>query len=77
MAPGHEPSSRDLGLPEHSPLTIEGRLERVTAMGTHLSRSRDGRERKVWRSDWAGVLWFVVGAFVLIIAIAILLNVLG
>lgn len=72
-----EPSLRDLGLPEHSALTIEGRIERAGMVATHLVRRRDGSERSVWRSNWAGGLGLIVGAFVLVVGLLVVLYLIG
>jgi hypothetical protein len=71
------PSPGELGLPEHSTLTIEGRIERAGSVGNHLLRSRDGREQRVWHSDWAIGLWLIVGVFGLLIAALVVLYVVG
>jgi hypothetical protein len=39
-------------LPEHSALTVEGRIERASGVATHATRRRDGRERPLWTSSW-------------------------
>lgn len=72
-----EPSLRDLGLPEHNALTVEGRIERASMVGTHVTRSRDGRERSVWRSNWAGGLWLIVGTCVLVIGLFVAVYLTG
>jgi len=65
------PTPGELGLPEHSALTIEGRIERAGMVGTHLARLRDRRERVVWRSDWATGLWLILGVLATIIVVAV------
>jgi hypothetical protein len=65
------PALADLGLPEQSALTVEGRLERANMMGTHLARALDGRERPVWHSYWSTGLWLLLGAIALVIALAV------
>jgi hypothetical protein len=71
------PASGDLGLPEHSALTIEGRIERAGMVGTHLTRRRDSRERAVWRSSWAGGLWLIAGAFAVLVGLMVALYLVG
>jgi hypothetical protein len=65
------------GLPEHSALTVEGQIERAGGAGMHGARLRDGRERPLLRSRWAGGLWLIAGVFVLLIAVIGLLQLIG
>jgi hypothetical protein len=64
------------GLPEHSALTIEGRVERAAGVASHASAVRDGRERPLRRSSWAGGLWLIAGAFGLLVAVLVVLYLL-
>lgn len=70
---GRAPTPGELGLPEHSALTIEGRIERAGMVATHLVRSRERREQAVWRSGWATGLWLVLGVLALVIATTVVL----
>ena len=65
------PTLADLGLPEESALTFEGRIERMSMMSTHLVRELDGRERPVWHSYWASGLWLILGGIGLVIAVTV------
>ena len=67
------PTPGELGLPEHSALTVEGRIERAAGVGTHATRVRGGRERPLRRSNWAGGLWLIAGAFGLLLAVFVVL----
>jgi hypothetical protein len=64
-------------MPESSPFTIEGRIERADALATHATRVRDGRERPVWRSDFrpglveAGAL---LGVLLIVLVVLYLLG---
>jgi len=64
----------ELGLPEESALTIEGRIERANMMGTHLVREMHGRERPVCHSFWATGLWLILGAIAVVIAVAVVAS---
>lgn len=66
------PNPQDLGLPEHSALTVEGRIERAGLVGTHLARRKRGAETPLRRSYWAQGLWLIAGAVVVIVALAVL-----
>jgi len=65
------------GMPEHSALTIEGRIERAAAVGDHIIRVREGRERPLWRSDWLLGLLLIAGALGAVVALAVVLDLLG
>jgi len=67
----------NFGLPEHSALTIEGRIERAAGVGSHASRVRDGRERPLRQSSWAGGMWLIAGAFALLVVVLAVLYLLG
>jgi hypothetical protein len=69
------PTPGDLGLPEHSALTVEGRIERASMVGTNLARRRDRHERPIWKSDWARGLWLILAALVLVIVVLVVLSV--
>lgn len=71
------PTPGELGLPEHSALTVEGRVERAAMVGTHLVRHRAGRERSLRRSAWAGGLYLIIGAFSGLIAALVVLYLVG
>jgi len=66
-----------LGLPEHSALTIEGRIERAGGVGMHGARVRDGRERPLRQSSWAGGLGLIAGGFALLLAALVVLYLIG
>jgi hypothetical protein len=66
------PDPQDLGLPEHSALTIEGRIERAGLVGTHLARRNRGAEKQLRRSQWPQGLWLIAGVLALIVALAVL-----
>jgi len=61
------------GLPEHSALTIEGRVERAAGVASHAAGVRDGRERPLRLSNWAGGLWLIAAAFGLLMAVMVVL----
>jgi hypothetical protein len=42
-------------------------------VGTHLSRSRDRRERPLWKSNWAQGLWLILAALGLMVVVAVVL----
>src|SRR4051812_25547709 len=63
----------NFGLPEHSALTIEGRIERAAGVAGHATGVRDGRERLLRRSNWAGGLLLLAGVFGLLIALLVVL----
>jgi hypothetical protein len=65
------------GLPEHSALTIEGRIERAAGVASHVVGVRDGRERPLRSSSWAGGLWLIAGVFGLLIAVMVVLYLIG
>jgi hypothetical protein len=67
------PTPGELGLPERSALTVEGRIERASMVGTHLARSRGRRERRLWKSNWAQGLWLILAALGLLLAAAVVL----
>jgi len=63
----------DLGLPQYSALTIEGRIERAGMVADHLNRSNRGLEKPVWRSDWRLGLQLILLALVLVIGVSLAL----
>jgi hypothetical protein len=65
-----------LGLPEHSALTIEGRIERAGMVGTHLARRKRGQEQPLPRSNWAFGLWLIAGALAAVVVLALVAFVL-
>jgi hypothetical protein len=65
------------GLPEHSALTIEGRIERAAGVASHATRVRDGRERPLRSSSWAGGLWLIGAVFFVLVAVLVVLYLLG
>jgi hypothetical protein len=71
-----DPTPAELGLPEHSALTIEGRIERAGMVGAHLVRSRGGHERPVWRSNWAMGLWLILAVLATVIVVIVVVSVL-
>jgi hypothetical protein len=72
-SPG-EPGLNDLGLPEHSPFTIEGRIEQASMLATHEIRARKGLERTAWRSDWVPAMVQILGVLAVVIAVAVVLS---
>lgn len=68
------PSPEELGLPEHSAFTIEGRIERASMVATHELRRRRGLERAFWRSDWMPAMVQILGLLALVIAVAVVLS---
>jgi hypothetical protein len=64
----------DLGLPQYSSLTIEGRIERAGMAAEHLARSRRGQEKPVWRSGWGIGLHLILLALVACIALSVLTS---
>ncbi|MBV9485463.1 MAG: hypothetical protein JO246_05350 [Frankiaceae bacterium] len=71
MAQRGTPTPGELGLPEHSALTIEGRVERAALVGTHLARRRRGAEERLRKSPWAMGLGLILGVLALVIAVSI------
>jgi hypothetical protein len=67
----------NFGLPEHSALTIEGRIERTAAAASHVVRARDGRERRLRSSSWAGGLWLIAGALGVLVVVMVALYLIG
>jgi len=65
------------GLPEHSAFTYEGRIERTAAAADHVVRARDGRERRLRSSNWAGGLWLIAGALGMLLALMVVLYLVG
>jgi hypothetical protein len=63
----------DLGLPEYSALTIEGRIERAGMVADHLVRSERGLEKPVRRSDWRFGLQLILFALVAVIGLAVIM----
>jgi hypothetical protein len=68
------PTPGELGLPEHSALTVEGRIERASMVGTHLARRRYRHERPIWKSSWAQGLWLMMAAIGLVIVVLLVLS---
>ena len=58
-------------------MTIEGRIERAAGVAGHVTGVRDGRERPLRQSNWAGGLLLIAGAFGLLIAFMVVLYVFG
>jgi hypothetical protein len=67
----------NFGLPEHTALTVEGRIERAAGVAGHATGVRDGRERPLRQSNWTGGLLLIAGAFGLLTALMIVLYLLG
>ena len=65
------------GLPEHSALTVEGRIERASGVASHVTGARDGRERPLRSSNWMGGLWLIAAAFGLLVALMVGLYFIG
>lgn len=71
------PTPGELGLPEHSALTVEGRIERASMVGTHLARRRYRQERPLRRSGWAqglGLLMAALGVMVVLFVVLYLVS---
>ena len=66
------PDLHELGLPEYSALTIEGRIERAGMVADHLIRTDRGLEKPVWRSDWRLGLQLILLALVAVVCISLL-----
>lgn len=66
----------NFGLPQHSSLTIEGRLERAGDAASHVLRRRDGRERPLWSSNFAMGLVLIAAVLAAVIGVAVLLSLL-
>jgi hypothetical protein len=73
----NEPSPEDLGLPEHSAFTVEGRIERASMVAAHAIRVRKGLERRVWQSDWMPAMVQILGVLILVVAVAVVLSLLA
>jgi hypothetical protein len=71
-----EPSLHDLGLPEQSALTFEGRIERAGMVADHLNRESRGLEKPVWQSDWRFGLQLILLALALVVGLAVVAYVL-
>jgi len=69
--------SPELGLPQNSALTVEGRVERASSLADHAVRVRDGLERPLRRSQFGAGLWLNAGAFGLLLVIFVALYFLG
>jgi hypothetical protein len=67
----------NFGLPEHSALTIEGRIERAAGVAGRATGVRDRRERPLRRSNWAAGLLLIAGVFGLLIVLMVVLYTLG
>lgn len=65
------PSLEELGLPEHSAFTIEGRIERASMVTDHELRRRKGLERVHWRGDWLPALVQIAGLLALVVIVAV------
>ena len=65
------------GMPENSPFTIEGRIERADALADHAIRVRDGRERPVRDTNFASGLWLISAGFGALILVLVVLYLLG
>jgi hypothetical protein len=55
-------------------LTVEGRIERTSMIGTNLLRLRQRRDRPLWNSVWAKGLWLILAALGLIIIATVVLS---
>jgi len=66
------PTPGKLGLPEHSALTMEGRVERAGIVGSRIASSRRGEARPLRRSSWAFGLWLILAALVVVVAAAVI-----
>jgi hypothetical protein len=62
----------ELGLPERSALTMEGRVERAGMVGSRLANARRGDVRPLRQSPWAFGLWLIVGMLVAVVAVAVI-----
>lgn len=71
-APPDEDGPPHFGLPEHSALTVEGRIERAAGAASHAMRRGQGRERGLWRSNWATGLLLILVALAAVIGVAVL-----
>jgi hypothetical protein len=74
---GESTSATGFGIPEHSALTIEGRIERATAVATHATRVRDGAERPLRSSYWMHGLLLIAVALGFVLALAVVMYLVG
>lgn len=65
------------GLPEHSSLTVEGRIERAAGVASRAVALRDGRARPLRSSSWADGLWLVAATFGLLVGLMVVLYLLS
>jgi hypothetical protein len=65
------------GVPEHSALTVEGRVERAAGVARRAIRFGQGRERQLYKSNWAPGLLLVLGVFGLLILVMVVLYLVG
>jgi hypothetical protein len=68
------PTPGQLGLPEHSALTMEGRVERAGMVGSRLANARRGDVRPLRRSPWAFGLWLILALLVAVVAVAVITS---
>jgi hypothetical protein len=66
------PTPAELGLPEHTALTMEGRIERAGMVGSRLASSRHGEAQPIRRSSWAFGLWLILAALLVVVAVAVI-----
>ena len=69
-----DPTPGELGLPEHSALTMEGRIERAGMVGSRLASARRGGVRPLRRSPWAFGLWLILAMLAAVIAVAVIAS---
>jgi len=55
-------------VPEHSALTVEGRVERAGMVGSRLASSRRGKVQPLRRSSWAFGLWLILAVLAVVVA---------
>ena len=67
-----EPTPGELGLPEHSALTMEGRVERAGMAGSRVAGARRGEVRALRHSPWAFGLWLILATLAVVVAVAVI-----
>ena len=77
-SPSDEPGGPPhFGLPEHSALTMEGRVERAGGVASRATAVRGRREQPLGSSSWARGLWLIAGVFGLLLVLLIVLYLIG
>ena len=69
-----DPTPGELGLPEHSALSMEGRIERAGMVGSRLASARRGEVRPLRGSPWAFGLWLILAMLAVVIVVAVIVS---